>query len=255
MKITFLGTGTCVQHVDSRAQSSILLESYGDGDIGRIMDGKLSKILVDCGPGTFMRLSDIKLNVNEIDAILLTHNHLDHNGDLLAILKARWLQKGAHLKIFGPKGTDEFLNSIVETYPYLKGKFEFVVDESDSFKVSDFEVSTISTYHSIVGRAYVIENKKKKIVISGDTRPFKQLIGIKCDVLVHELSLPFNIDTVDHTTPETLSEFLQFVQTEKIYLTHIYPHAFEIKEAILDHLRKFTDAEIIIPSDLDSLTV
>lgn len=254
MKITFLGTGTCVQHTDNRAQSSILVESSAGKEKNTLEPEKSSKIIIDSGPGTLMRLNEIKLSVNDIDAVLITHNHLDHNGDLLAILKARWLQRGPNLKIFGPNGTDEFLNSILEAYPYLKGKLEFDVEHSENFEVDEFLIKAIPTYHSIVSRAYVIKNKNKKIVISGDTRPFNQLIGIKCSVLIHELSLPFNSATVDHTTPEAFAECLRHIHAKKICLTHIYPHTFKMKNKIIDYLSRFTDAEILVPVDLDALT-
>ncbi|MEM4503647.1 MAG: MBL fold metallo-hydrolase, partial [Archaeoglobaceae archaeon] len=77
MKVTFLGTGVSVP-CEGRAQSSILIESD-------------AKVLVDCGIGTFLRLEQLQISPSEIDAIIITHHHLDHNGDLLNILKARWL--------------------------------------------------------------------------------------------------------------------------------------------------------------------
>ncbi len=85
-----MGTGVAVPY-GNRAQSSILL------DTGE------SRILFDCGIGSYHRLEQLGIGVSDIDAICLTHHHLDHNGDLLNILKARWLLGGDELKIYGPK--------------------------------------------------------------------------------------------------------------------------------------------------------
>jgi ribonuclease BN (tRNA processing enzyme) len=240
MKLTFLGTGTAVQM--SKAQSCILIES----DV---------KILVDAGIGAFLRLDEAGVSVNELDAILLTHNHLDHNGDVLAILKARWLEKGEMLPIYGPRGTKEFFESLFEAYPYLRRKLRFEVLEDESFSIGNLQISTIPTYHSIESRAYIIKNGNKSIVISGDTRAFRELMETECNILVHELSLPFGFKAIDHTTPENLAEYLKFCNAERICLTHMYPHAYRIKEEILEYLKKFSNIEIFIAEDMKAFTV
>ncbi|RLI71472.1 MBL fold metallo-hydrolase, partial [Archaeoglobales archaeon] len=89
MRIKFVGTGVAV-HDSKEAQSRNLIEDE-------------SRILVDCGIGTFLRLEQAGVDVRDLDAILITHNHLDHNGDLLAILKARWLLNSDKIEIYGPK--------------------------------------------------------------------------------------------------------------------------------------------------------
>lgn len=241
MKITFLGTGTCV-HGNNKAQNGILIEDE-------------SKILIDCGAGTFLRMGEAGIHVNDIDAILLTHNHLDHNADLFVILKARWLENGEKIKIFGPKGTAEFLEALQEAYAYLRKKICFTVSEEEKFSVGGFEVESIKTRHSITSRAYVISKNEKKVVVSGDTAPLKEVLEIKCNALVHELSLPFNSSTEDHTTPENFARMLKFCNAEKIYLTHIYPHTYTVISDISKYLQKHTKSEIYIPEDLESFEI
>ncbi|RLI75409.1 MBL fold metallo-hydrolase [Archaeoglobales archaeon] len=237
MKVRFLGTGVAV-HNNKKAQTGILIEDK-------------SKILVDCGIGIFLRLEEVGIDVRELDAILVTHNHLDHNGDLLAILKARWLLDSDKITIYGPKGTKQFLDNLLNAYNYLDGKMKYEVFENEEFQVNEFEIKTIKTYHSISSQAYVINDE---VVISGDTRAFKELMEVDCKVLIHELSLPFKYDAIDHTTPENLFENLKYCKAEKIYLTHMYPMAYEIKNEILDYLEQ-SGKEILIAEDLEEFTV
>lgn len=243
MEVTFLGTGTCVHGKDNRAQSSILVEGNG------------TRLLVDCGAGTFLRLHDVGVHVNDIDAVLLTHNHTDHNSDLLPILKARWLENGGKIDIYGPQGTSEFLSKLLEAYAYLKEKLKFSVDESNSFAIGDFEVTTIGTKHSITSRAYLIEQGERRIVISGDTFPQENIFNIRSDAIIHELSLPFDSQTTDHTTPEELAQILKSYKTHKLYFIHIYPHTYKIIDEIRDYLSGYTEAPIYIPQDLDKIYV
>jgi len=237
MKVTFLGTGTCID--TSKAQSCILIE------------GEETKILVDIGVGAFMRLNDF----NEINAVLLTHNHLDHNGDLLALLKARWLTGGEELLVFGPTGTKAFLESLLEAYAYLRRKLKFKVFEDPEFEIGEFKVRTIPTRHSIVSQAYIIELDGRRVIVSGDTSPLKELMEIECDVLIHEMSLPSGKSN-DHTTPENFAEVLPFCKAEIVYLTHMYPHAYEVRDKIIEQLKSVRDdIQFRIAEDLMSFEV
>ncbi len=231
MKITFLGTGVSVP-CEKRAQSSILVESD-------------AKILVDVGPGALLRLEEIGVEPTQIDAVCLTHNHLDHNGDLLNLLKARWLMDGDKLDIYSPKGTKNFLESILNAYPYLRGKLKFRTNEESVFKIGEMKVTTIPTIHSIESRAYIFENA---LAISGDTRAFPELMAADCEIMIHELSLPFHFKADFHTTPENLKGCLIYCKAKKIYLTHLYPMTLAQKDKILE----FLDFEAIIAEDLMS---
>ena len=239
MKVRFLGTGVAV-HNDNRAQSGILIEDK-------------SKILIDCGIGVFSRLERVGVSVEDLDAILITHNHLDHNGDLLAILKARWLLNADNIDIYGPKGTKQFLNALLNVYGYLDGKVKFKVHEKERFSINEFEIEAIKTYHSIESQAYVVGDK---VAISGDTRAFKELMEVDCEVLIHELSLSFGYEAKDHATPENLAENLKYCKAGKLYLIHIYPMAYKEIDKILNYLRQKTrDTEILIANDLDEFSV
>lgn len=241
--MTFLGTGTAIQLTKPKAQSCILIE-----------DAR-AKILIDAGIGAFLRLSEAGLHVNNIDAILLTHNHLDHNGDVLAILKARWLENAELLPVYGPRGTKEFFESFFETYPYLKWKPRFDVLEEDRFSIGNFSISSIPTYHSIESRAYIISEGDRRIVVSGDTRAFRELMEIECDTLIHELALPFGYKAIDHTTPENIAEHIGFCRAKTLHLVHMYPQAYKIRDKIVKHLEKFSSVEIRIAEDMESFTI
>jgi ribonuclease BN (tRNA processing enzyme) len=217
MKVVFLGTGTAVMGT----QSCVLIE------------GKDTKIVVDVGAGSLQRL-----DYKDLDAILITHNHIDHNADLIPILKARWLSDCDSIDVYGVRGTKPFVESVLESYAYLRRKLRFKVYEKSDFKVGEFEIEAIPTQHSIESQAYRISDGDKTVVVSGDTRAFKELLEIECDVLIHEMALPFGYRSYDHTTPENLAEFLKFCKAKKVYLTHLYPMTLKVADEIIDFLKK-----------------
>ncbi|MFC3652950.1 MBL fold metallo-hydrolase [Dyella humi] len=90
----------------------LVLGSGGPGATGRagagyvvLVDGE-PRIVVDAGPGTFVRLGEAKLSLAKIDIILLTHLHIDHTGELPGLFKARAISgDGAvNFRVFGPTG-------------------------------------------------------------------------------------------------------------------------------------------------------
>lgn len=102
-KLTILGTGTFFVN-KNRLASAYLLEA----------DNK--KILVDCGPGTLVRLSEVGIKLEEIDYVFITHFHADHTSDLFPLFMNFRLRDffsgNSSLKfpqIIGPKGIGSFM--------------------------------------------------------------------------------------------------------------------------------------------------
>jgi len=234
VKVVFLGTGTADSF--ERAQSSILLEKNG------------CSILVDAGNGCLLRLGQLGKKPSDIKAVLLTHIHLDHSGDLLPLLKARWLSGVKEkLKIFAPPGTGNWLNSQLEAFPFLKGRLSYSVEEvgEEKFTVFDFEVESVKTRHSVESRAYVVED----VLFTGDTAPFEELYYREFSVVVHELSLPEGFSS-NHATPDSLSQFSGILKEKTVYFTHLYPHTLAVGDKIIKKLGFGKIAE-----DLESFTV
>jgi ribonuclease Z len=77
-------------------------------------------LLFDCGAGTLLRLAEAGFSPLEVDVALLTHLHLDHVSDLLALAKARWLMGEDRMEVFGPDGTEVWFEALRSLYPYLE---------------------------------------------------------------------------------------------------------------------------------------
>jgi len=92
----------------------VVLGSGGPGATGRaascylvLIDGT-PRILVDAGPGAFVRLGEARLSLSDTDVVLLTHLHIDHAGELAGLFKARAVSTGHPIvfKVWGPTGAE-----------------------------------------------------------------------------------------------------------------------------------------------------
>ena len=75
MKLTILGSGTCVPYAN-RGSSVYVVELSN------------SKILLDCGIGSAWKLAGLGINYLMIDHIFLSHLHPEHTGDSVPLLFA-----------------------------------------------------------------------------------------------------------------------------------------------------------------------
>ncbi|HEY1312338.1 MAG TPA: MBL fold metallo-hydrolase, partial [Steroidobacteraceae bacterium] len=97
----------------SRGLSLLVLGSGGPGATGRAGAGYLvmldgtPRILVDAGPGTFVRAGEAGADLSRLDIVLLTHLHVDHAAELAGLIKARIVSERSDIEfaIFGPAGS------------------------------------------------------------------------------------------------------------------------------------------------------
>jgi ribonuclease BN (tRNA processing enzyme) len=157
LKVMLLGTGAGIPY-QGRSQAGILIE-----------DGM--PLLLDCGAGTLMRLSQSGVSIESLDTVILTHLHLDHVSDLLSISNARYLQQLPCIHVYGPEGTRTWLMAQRSSFPYLE-KMDIQVHEvnpMESFSIKGFDIFAESAKHSVNALAYRVEAESKVMVYSGDT--------------------------------------------------------------------------------------
>ena len=158
----------------------------GLGEIGRNMatievEGRL--VIVDCGVlfpdaehlGVDLILPDwswLTGRVDDIEAVFLTHGHLDHIGALPYLL--RDLAEAADeddftLPVYGTRLTVAFVEAILEEWPDLPAPDLQVIEPGDQVEEGDFKVEAVQVSHSIPdGVAYAFRTPQGMIVHTGD---------------------------------------------------------------------------------------
>src|SRR6202041_2708733 len=242
-----------------RASSSYIVE----------VDGT-PRILVDAGPGAFIRIGELGLDLSDVDTVLLTHLHIDHSGDLPAFFNARALSADGPVtyKIFGPDGaglfpkTSRFVDLLVGdggAFAYQKtfGADErFVVkdlainlDPAETRIVDDkgLVIDEIATHHGdCPSVAYRISYKGVTVVFSGDMDasaiPNLEKLAKDANLLI------FNCAVLDppgspeqlyelHTPPRKIGELAKQRGGRSLLLSHTAPDVESREGAVRNSIR------------------
>jgi ribonuclease Z len=164
-----------------------------------ITDGR-SRIMVDTGWGSTLRLYQAAMPPQTIDAVFITHLHSDHTTDLADFLVMRWVGgiRGP-IPIYGPVGTARMVRAFQEAmaadtkyrldhhgHKLWSGglaadvtEFEAGEDPVEISRVGEIDVHAFEVDHFPVKPAYGfrLEKDGHSIVISGDTNPCRGLLN------------------------------------------------------------------------------
>ena len=245
LKVTLLGTGVGIPQ-PGRSQPAILIENE-------------MPLLFDCGAGTLLRLEQAGLGIEALDTAVLTHLHLDHVSDVLALANARYLSQLPDLEIYGPQGTAHWLETMHSAFPYLE-KMRVDVHEvqpMDSFSVKGNDIFVEEARHSVTALAYRIEAQDKVVVYSGDTEPSARIAALAdgSDLLIHECSFPEPFEVTNHSTPRRLGNMLRNTNVKRVVLTHLYPQAQGYEEEMIEGVSDGTGLLVEVGHDFQIIVV
>jgi ribonuclease BN (tRNA processing enzyme) len=280
--ITFLGTGSAMPDGE-RAQTGLLLESSGSDS-----EGDAENVLLDCGSGVLGNLARTEPGYEGVSTLLLTHHHIDHVADLMALCKARWLAGAEELAVVGPPGTEDLVEGLFAVHEYMQDRLDLSVREvgAGEFEVGGFAVRAIETHHSMDCLAYRFEapdeptdseedtiegetdtadmaeadgaadvgaeNELPAFTFSGDSEAFPALCELADGgTLAHDCSFPDSVDVSNHPTPTQLGEALAETDAaiDRLYLTHLYPHTRGHHKGMTDSIAARYDGDVRFAQD------
>ncbi len=183
-----------------------------------------TNILIDPGPGSIVHCakSRPKLDPGKLDAIILTHRHLDHCGDINVMIEA--MTDGGFKKrgvVFCPEDVlteDPVIFKYIREFP---GKIE-IISAKQRYQVKDFEFETsprhihpVETY----GLKFSIHGRRVGLLV--DTRYFSELAGFyNVETLIAGVVFPEPRPEIDHLSLADLRVLLPEIKPAHIVLTH-----------------------------------
>ena len=183
-----------------------------------------TNVLIDPGPGSIVRCaaSRPKLNPSVLDAVILTHRHLDHSGDINVIIEA--MTEGGFKKrgvVFCPK---DALNKDPVILKYLRKFPEKIVElqARRNYRVGNFRFQTSMLHiHPCVTYGLKFMIGKTRVALLADTKFFPGLADFyKSDILIISVVFPEPRPDIAHLSLPEAEEVIRRVKPKKAILTH-----------------------------------
>lgn len=220
------------------------------------IDGQ-GQLLIDAGPGSFIRFGEAGLKVGDLKAIALSHFHADHSAGLAGILNSGSFEQTSEPLIFiGPAGASVFPGATAflaaqfgrsnSAWPYLGGYLdggdsrrpmivrEIAADDTEngiltSIEITpDLTVAAVPVHHGEVpSLGYVVKAKGRRIVFASDQSAFSAgfelaLKDLSPDLLVAHHVIPEGEGQPIglHRPPGEIGRMAAVISPQRLLLSH-----------------------------------
>jgi ribonuclease BN (tRNA processing enzyme) len=240
-RITFLGTGGARVLVFKQilASGGLWIEQAG------------SRISLDPGPGALVQATKRKLDPTKLDAIVLSHRHLDHSSDVNTMIEA--MTTGGFNKrglVLAPRDAYEDDPVILK---YLRGyaRETLVIEEGASYQIGNVTV-TAPVRHHHPGEVYgfVFASSGCRWSYITDTKYFPELAEhYRADVAVmHTVRLAES--DIQHLSIPDAKRLIEAIRPKTAILTHFGMTIWRAKPwLVAERLSQETGVEVIAARD------
>ena len=224
MRLTVLGSGTAVPH-PRRSSSAHWLEAAG------------GTLLLDMSGPAVHRMAEEGCEWWNLDAVWVSHFHLDHVGGLAPFLfgtkyAPQTQGRTKPLTVFGPRGTRKLLQRFDEAGDYHLFKQPFPLEVREVSPRTEFEVfeglraETFSTPHTSESLAVRLTDAGgTSLVYTSDTGFTEALAGFAraANLFLMECSFFRSKPIRTHLELEEAMRLARQAQARRVMLSHLYP--------------------------------
>ena len=248
MRLTVLGSGTSVPH-PRRSASAHWVEA------------ETGTLLLDCSGPAVHRMAEEGCDWAALDAVWVSHFHLDHVGGLAPFLfgtkyAPQTRERRKPLFVYGPRGTKRLLESFDGANDY--GLFEqpFPVEFREVSPRAEFELlpglsaTTLSTPHTSESLALRLNDRGgTSLVYTSDTGFTEALAGFAraVDLFLLECSFFRSKPVKLHLELSEAMELARMSGARRVVLSHLYPEWDDVDLAA--EARRLWDGETLEARD------
>jgi ribonuclease Z len=224
MKLVVLGSGTSVPH-PSRASTAHWLETAG------------GSLLLDASAPVIHRMAQENLNWVELDAIWISHFHLDHVGGLAPFLfgtkhAPQTRERRKPLTIYGGRGLKRIVRAFDEANNYRLLEQPFPVELREIAPRSEFEIlagvraQTFSTPHTRESLALRLTDERNASLVYTSDTGYVDALGLFAagvDLFLMECSFARDKAVEWHLELKDAMRLARRAQAKRVLLAHLYP--------------------------------
>jgi ribonuclease BN (tRNA processing enzyme) len=172
----------------------------GGAQSGYLVEVEGRRVLLDCGAGVLAKLRQLE-DWPRVDAICLTHFHLDHWGDIIPWVWALWFGPAAEQprpELWVPPDGIRLLREIGErlgTPDMFEQSFQLrEYEDCEEFETAGFRITPRHVLHyDLLAFGFRVSCNGKTIAYSGDSGPSDELVKLArdadlflCEATLHE---------------------------------------------------------------------
>jgi phosphoribosyl 1,2-cyclic phosphodiesterase len=181
-----------------------------------------TQILLDPGPGSLVQAARRKLDATKLEAIILSHRHLDHSGDINIMIEA---MTGGGIKkrgtVFAPA---DALNQDPVIFSYLRSYPQGiqVLTEGGSYMINDVSFKTpVRHKHPVETYGFMFQTPRHTFSWITDTRYFNDLTKhYEGDLLVINVVRLNPGAPIDHLSLPEAKSIIEELKPKIAILTH-----------------------------------
>jgi phosphoribosyl 1,2-cyclic phosphodiesterase len=211
---------------------------------------------MDPGPGALVRClaSKPKLDPTKLDGILLSHKHLDHSGDINALIEA--MTEGGYRRrgvLFAPEDAledDPVVFRYIRSYPE---KIQ-VLQENSDYSIGGLKFSTAGRhFHSVETYGFNFYLSAATVSYITDTKFYPHLLTQYPGdlLLLNVVLLTENPERqIDHLSLDDVKVLLKKTRAKAVVLTHFGMRMLQAKpRELAEHLSEETGVKVIAARD------
>lgn len=181
----------------------------------------------------------------DVDAVILTHEHIDHIYALPSLLHQLWIcGREKPLNIYLPESMELQINQLIDLFRIREKKniFTIAIHKETDFSIGSMQITAFPTDHTDCSRGLAVQDGKDKLVYTCDTRPITEILPCMrgAQVLIHETSGLFKDEETlikkGHSSGLDAGKLACRLEAEALYLCHL-PRGEQAKAEILAESR------------------
>ncbi|GAC06058.1 MBL fold metallo-hydrolase [Paraglaciecola chathamensis] len=277
----------------SCAQQAVTLQVLGSGG-PELNDDRVSssyliwhknkaRILIDAGPGSSVNFGASGADFTDVQAVLLTHLHVDHSADLPAYIKGSYFtQRSENLTVYGPSAnalmpnTSDYLTHLMGD----EGAFAYLSDYTDDSSQADYHIkaqnipltpikrhreklseditiTAIPVHHGPVAAvAWRVDIGSCGITFSGDMSNKNNVLATLAkdsDILVMHNAVPQSATGAAinlHMRPLDIGKIAQQANAKRVVLSHFMNRTRNDTQATLKFVQQHYSGKVEIATDM-----